>query len=86
MVWSHKYCGIFTPCKNCDVETRSRGYATVDEAVFSLSRTMTSRASHCLTSFVAGNSYKHLDDARVGKVHMTTSTVMQQLKHFCMSD
>jgi hypothetical protein len=29
------YCGVFTPCKNCNIETRSRDYATVDEAVFS---------------------------------------------------
>jgi hypothetical protein len=32
---SFYYCGVFTPCKNCNIETRSRGYATVDEAVFS---------------------------------------------------
>jgi hypothetical protein len=30
-----EYCGVFTPCKNCNIETRSRDYATVDEAVFS---------------------------------------------------
>jgi hypothetical protein len=29
------YCGIFTPCKNCNFETRSHDYATIDEAVFS---------------------------------------------------
>jgi hypothetical protein len=29
------YSGVFTPCKNCNVETCSRDYATVDEAVFS---------------------------------------------------
>jgi hypothetical protein len=29
------YCGVFTPCKNCNFETRSRDYATVGEAVFS---------------------------------------------------
>jgi hypothetical protein len=28
-------CGVFTPCKNCKIETRSRDYAIVDEAVFS---------------------------------------------------
>jgi hypothetical protein len=32
---SFKYCGVFTPCKNCNIETRSRDYAIVDEAVFS---------------------------------------------------
>jgi hypothetical protein len=30
-----KYNGVFTPCKNCNFETRYRDYATVDEAVFS---------------------------------------------------
>jgi hypothetical protein len=30
-----KYCGVFTPLKNCNFETRSCDYATVDEAVFS---------------------------------------------------
>jgi hypothetical protein len=29
------YCGVFTPCKNCNIETHSRDYATVNEAVFS---------------------------------------------------
>jgi hypothetical protein len=29
------YCGVFTPCKNCNIETRSHDYATVEEAVFS---------------------------------------------------
>jgi hypothetical protein len=32
------YCGVFTPCKNCNIETRSRDYVTVDEAVFSACR------------------------------------------------
>jgi hypothetical protein len=27
-------CGVFTPCKECNIETRSGNYATVDEAVF----------------------------------------------------
>jgi hypothetical protein len=39
-------------------------------------------ASHRLASLLPGNSYKHLDDARVGKGHVTTSTVTQQLKSF----
>jgi hypothetical protein len=30
-----EYCGVFTSCKNCNFETRSRDYETVDEAVFS---------------------------------------------------
>jgi hypothetical protein len=29
-----------------------------------------------------GNSYKHLDDARVGKGHVTASAVTKQLKRF----
>jgi hypothetical protein len=39
------YCGVFTPCKNSNIETRSHDYATVDEAVISPSRAVTSRAS-----------------------------------------
>jgi hypothetical protein len=38
-------------------------------------------ASHHLAS-LPGNSYKHLDDARVEKGHVTASTVTQQLKCF----
>jgi hypothetical protein len=42
--------GVFTPCKNCNIETGSRDYATVDEVVFSpcraeVCRAFTSRAS-----------------------------------------
>jgi hypothetical protein len=29
------YCGVFTQRKTCNLEIRSRDYATVDEAVFS---------------------------------------------------
>jgi hypothetical protein len=46
-------CGVFTPCKNFNIETRSRDYAIVHEALFSL----------CLAE---SRSYKHLDDSRVG--------------------
>jgi hypothetical protein len=53
-----KYCGVFTPCKNCNIETRSHDYATVDEAVFSPCRAQPSRdesriASPRHASFVA---------------------------------
>jgi hypothetical protein len=53
-----EYCGVFTPCNNCNIETRSRDYATVYEAVFSPCRAEPSRhesriASHRRTSFVA---------------------------------
>jgi hypothetical protein len=78
--------------KNCNIETRSRDYATVDEAIFSVpSRAVTSRASRRIASLrlLPGNSYKHLDDARVGKGHVTASEVTsrvsivtQQLKRF----
>jgi hypothetical protein len=64
-----KYCGLFTPCKNCNIETRSRDYATVDEAVFSPCR-------------AESRSYKDLDNARVGKGNLTASAVTQQLKRF----
>jgi hypothetical protein len=90
------YCGVFTPCKNCNIETRSPGYATVEEAVFSPyraepSRTEPSRASrrNAPLRLLPLNIYKHLDDARVGKGHVTASavtsrysTVTQQLKRF----
>jgi uncharacterized CHY-type Zn-finger protein len=52
-VASIKNCGVFTPCKNCNIETSSHDYATVDEAVFSprraeVFRAVMSRASPCL--------------------------------------
>jgi hypothetical protein len=71
-----------------NIETRSRDYATVDEAVFFFraepsrheSRIASRRiASPCL---LPGNSYKHLDDARVGKDHVIASVVSQELKRF----
>jgi hypothetical protein len=37
-------CGVFTPFKNCSIETRSRDYATVDEAVFPPWRAKQNRA------------------------------------------
>jgi hypothetical protein len=36
-------CDLFTPYKNCNIETRSRDYAKVDEAVFSPCRAEDSR-------------------------------------------
>jgi hypothetical protein len=40
----------------------------------------------CIASprLLPGNSYKHLDNARVGKGHVTASAVTQQLKHFSL--
>jgi hypothetical protein len=75
----YKYCGVFTPCKNCNIETRSLDYATVDEAVFSPCRAESRIASPHL---LPGNSYKHLDDARIGKGYVTASSVTQQLNRF----
>jgi hypothetical protein len=88
------YCGVFTPCKNCNIETRSHDYAIVDEAVFSsfrgeqnLAEAWTSHSSRHLTSLLPGSSYKHLDNARVRKGHMTALATTQQLKVFSrMSD
>jgi hypothetical protein len=40
----NKYCGVFMPCKNCNIETPSRDYAIVDEAVFSPCRAEQSRS------------------------------------------
>jgi hypothetical protein len=71
------YCGVFTPCKNCNIETRSHDYETVDEAVFSPWRALTSRASLRIASarLLLGNSYKYLDEARVRKGHVTALAV-----------
>jgi hypothetical protein len=38
-----EYCGVFTPCKNCNIETCSRDYTIVDEAVYSPCRAEDSR-------------------------------------------
>jgi hypothetical protein len=50
--------------QNCNIETRSRDYATVDEP---------SRSSRRIASprLLSGNSYNHLDNARVRKGHVT---------------
>jgi hypothetical protein len=49
-------CDVFTPCKNCNFETSSRNYATVDEVVFSPCRgelCVPCRADPRLASLVA---------------------------------
>jgi hypothetical protein len=78
------YCGVFTPCKNSNIESRSQDYATVDEAVISPCRAEPSRDESRIASprLFPGDSYKHLDDARVGKNHVTASAVTQQFKRF----
>jgi hypothetical protein len=73
------YCGVFTPCKNCNIKTRSHDYATIDEAVFSPCRDESRIASPRL---LPGNNYKHLGHEKVGKGHVTSSAVTQQLKRF----
>jgi hypothetical protein len=62
---AYSYCGLFTPCKNCNFETRFRDYATVDEVVFS-PRLASSRL------LLSGNS-KRLDRATVRRGHVTSS-------------
>jgi hypothetical protein len=76
----------------CNIETCSRDYATVGEAVFSPCWTEQNQAepnqaepsrakpwwvAHRIASprLLPGNSYKHLDNARVGKGHVNTSRV-----------
>jgi hypothetical protein len=70
--------------QNCNIETRSRDYATVDEEVISPCRAEFWRVAHLVVSpcLLPGNRYKHLDDARVGKGHVTASAVTQQSKRF----
>jgi hypothetical protein len=70
-----QYCGVLTPCKSCNIETRSHEYATVDEAVFSPCWAVPWRVAHRVAShrlasprLLPVDSYKHLDDARVGRV------------------
>jgi hypothetical protein len=70
-----KYCGIFTPCENCNIETRSCNCAIVDEAVFSPCRAEDSQAvneslfaSHRLTSCCLATAVNILDDAGGGGV------------------
>jgi hypothetical protein len=63
---------------------RYHDYATVDGAVFSPCQAEQSHDESRIASphLLPGNSYKHLDDTRVGKGHVTTSAVTQQLKCF----
>jgi hypothetical protein len=69
------YCGVFTPCKNCNFETSSRDYATVDVALFSpcwaeLCRAVPSRASPRL---LLSDNCKRLDRATVRRGHVTSA-------------
>jgi hypothetical protein len=82
------YCGAFMPYKNCNIEIRFRAYTIADEAVFSPCRAEPNLAEASGTEPLSpGNSYKHLDNARVGKGHVTALATTQQLKAFSrMSD
>jgi hypothetical protein len=69
------YCRVFTPRRNCNFETRSRDYATVDKAVFSSCRAEPCRVaprtllrSAEVNMFpLLGDKCKRLDCARVGE-------------------
>jgi hypothetical protein len=69
---------LFTAYKNCNIETRSRNYATVDEAVFSPCRAESRIPSHRSASLLPGNSYKYMDDATIKKGHVTALAATQQ--------
>jgi hypothetical protein len=69
------YCGVFTPNKDCNFETRSRDYATVNEAVFSPvraypRRAAPRRASPCL---LLTDNCKRLDRAAARRGHVTSA-------------
>jgi hypothetical protein len=80
-------CRVFTPFKNCKFETRSRDYATVDEAVFSTFRaelvvpcgavlTEPRLASPRLASLSLSDKCKRLDRAKIGTGHVTSASVL----------
>jgi hypothetical protein len=54
-----EYCGVFTPCKNYNIETCSRDYTIVlvDEAVYSLCRAEDSRPE---PRRAEAGTYRHL--------------------------
>jgi hypothetical protein len=57
------YCGVFTPYKNRNFETRSRDYVTVDEAMFSPCR--------AAPRFSLSDNCKRLDRSTVRMGHVT---------------
>jgi hypothetical protein len=78
----HTYCGVFTPRKTCNIETQSRDYALVDEAVFSPCRAEDSRPEpNRAEPLLPGNSYKHFDNARVRKNHVTAPAVTSRVSN-----
>jgi hypothetical protein len=64
-----------------NLETRSRDYATVDEVVFSPCLVVPLPAPPHISSphLLLSDSFKHLDDARVGVGHMTVSAVTSRV-------
>jgi hypothetical protein len=55
-LYFHWYGGVFTPCKNCNIESRSHDYATVDEVVFSPCEAEQSRAEPWWVAHRVGSS------------------------------
>jgi hypothetical protein len=83
------YCGVFTPCKNYNIETLPRLCNSRRSSVVSVPcRAELNLAEASWTEPLSpDNSYKHLDNARVGKGHVTALATTQQLKAFShMSD
>jgi hypothetical protein len=70
------YCGVFTPCKNCNFETRYRDYATIDDAVFSpcrVARRTLLRSAEVNMLPLLGDKCKRLDCARVERGHVISA-------------
>jgi hypothetical protein len=72
------YCGVFTPCKNCNIETRSHDYETVDEAVFSPCRRASPRLVCCQAT--AWNTWMTQES---GKVTWTCQQWRHALQQWC---
>jgi hypothetical protein len=76
--------GVFTQCKNCNLETRSRDYATIEESsIFRAVRVAPQtllRSAEVNTFLVARRHRNRLDDTRVWRGHVTSacSTVTEQ--------
>jgi hypothetical protein len=62
---------VFSPCRAEQSQTEPN--RAVKESLI---------ASHCLASLLPGNSYKHLDDARIRKGHVSALVATQQFKRF----
>jgi hypothetical protein len=81
------YCGVFTPCKDCNIETRSRDYAIVDEAVFSPCLAVPSRAEPSRTEPKRERVTHRIASPRCCQATAINTWMTQQLKAFShMSD